>query len=171
MPLVVLRTWALAVLMLTPFAAAGCSASDPVAGCKPPANESLLLDAYAKEPVFGIQPAGSTLREQPKKMTACHPVGKFVSVTTVGIQWDLARNLTADEMTSIYGPVTAGAGWTVVQSRSGARHTQFCKSILGQQSILDLSWQDEVIVDGGKKVPGTVAAAVRTAEKSESSCP
>jgi hypothetical protein len=30
----------------------GCTTSDTAAGCKPPAHESDLLDAYAVDPVF-----------------------------------------------------------------------------------------------------------------------
>lgn len=160
----------LVVVALAGAALAGC-ASDEVEGCTPPSNEAALLDAYAKEPAFGIQPAASKRREEPKRQSACRRVGKDVSQTSVAVQWDVRRNVNEQEIQGLYEAATIGAGWTAVPDRSSTRYAQFCKSILGERSILDLSWQDAIVLKEGDIVPGVVTVVVRIAGAAESSCP
>ncbi|HZM82624.1 MAG TPA: hypothetical protein VFC19_43460 [Candidatus Limnocylindrales bacterium] len=161
----------LVAVLLVATATAGCTSSDRVEGCTPPSNEAALLDAYAKEPAIGVQPAASQRREEPKRQPACRRVGKAVSRTSVSVQWDVRRNVNEQEIQGLYEAATIGTGWTAVPARSSVRYAQFCKSILGERSILDLSWQDAVVLQSGDLVPGVVTVVVRAAGEAEASCP
>ena len=161
----------LVLLVLAGAALAGCT-SDRVDGCTPPPNETALLDEYLKEPALGVRPGeGSKRRKDPERQVACRKVGKAVSTTSVFVQWDLSRDLSPDEVQGLYGPATTGAGWTVVPARSGSRYVQFCKNVLGERSILDVTWQDAVVLERGERVPGVVTVGVRVAGVAEPSCP
>lgn len=161
----------LAALLLAGTALTGCTSDDRASGCTPPANEEALLDAYAKEPVLGVQPSGSKRREPPMRTTACRKVGKDVSTTYMGVQWDLSRNVEEREILSLYQPVTSGAGWTVVEDRAGPQFAQFCKTVLGQRSILEIGWQDAIQLERGERVPGVVSVGLRIAGEADGTCP
>jgi hypothetical protein len=58
-----------------------------------------------------------------------------------------------------------------VPERSSTKYAQFCKSILGEHSIMELSWQDALVLQDGKIVPGVVTVGVRIANEGETACP
>lgn len=161
----------LVLVVLATAVLAGCKASDRVDGCTPPANEKALLDEYIKEPVFSVKPGqGSKQRAEPKQETACHKVGQAVTTTSVGVQWDLVRDMTPAEIENMLGPATTGAGWTVVPAGEGTTHVQFCKTILGARSIMDISWQASTVVQGDKRIAPILSIGVRIVEAAEPTC-
>jgi hypothetical protein len=150
---------------ITATTATGCAASDRVPGCVAPPNEAAVLDELAKDPTLAVSPPGSTRRSEPDRQTACRKVGKAMSRTAVTVQYDLARNLRADDVRRIYEPVATADGWKPLPGRPNAQPGMllYCRDILDQPSLLIITWQDAITVEadrGSRRVPGVLTVTV-----------
>jgi hypothetical protein len=151
--------------------ATGCAESVRVPGCVAPPNEAALLDEIAKDPTLAVSPADSKRRSEPDRQTGCRKVGKAVSRTAVTVQYDLSRNLQADEVRAAYEPVATAAGWKALPFEPSEQvgSLLYCRDILEQPGLLAIHWQDAITVDaagGSRRAPGvltvTVSASVDT---------
>jgi hypothetical protein len=158
----------LVALVVTSVAAAGCAIfSDRVAGCVSPSNETQLLDAYAAEKALAVSPAGSSRREEPQRRPACHRMGEHVSITVVDVRYDLSADVSRDEVQTLYTPVASQAGWTPMPVSADQKTVRYCRTVLGEPSVLEVGWDDAKTLQSDGKVerdPAWIGIVVRTAQ-------
>jgi hypothetical protein len=157
----------LVALAMAGAAMTGCT-SDRAPGCVSPSNEAGLLDEFAREAVLAVGPSGSKRREESRRHVACrlrHETGE-VSITSVGVQYDLDRDVSRDEVRTLYEPVATRAGWTPFPSRGGEVFF-YCRSMLGHSSVLMIHWQDAIMLDSGERIPGVITISIRLAESGQ----
>lgn len=154
----------LAALALAGATMAGCT-SDRVPGCVPPSNEAGLLDEFMKEPVLSVAPEGAKRREEPRRVEACRRHGENATETVVAVHYDLERGLAPGEVRTLYEPVATKSGWTPVPVAAGQLLLRYCRSVLGQPGLLEVTWQEAIEPPSGRRVPALVSILLRPADE------
>ena len=160
----------LTVLMVA-TAAAGC-APDLVAGCSAPPDEPALLDELAKDPALSVTLPGAKRRDEPERREACHRTEAEVTLTTVWVDYDLARDTSPEEVRAAFDPVVSNAGWVAIppprQAPQGSYGVQYyCRDVLGRPSLLAVSWEGAKTIDEDTRVPAHLAVVIRGSADAE----
>ena len=158
----------LVTLVVTSVATAGCTIfSDRVSGCVSPSNETQLLDEYAAERALAVSPVGSSRREEPQRRPSCRRMGEHVSIAAVDVRYDLSHDVSRDEVQALYEPVATQSGWTPMPIRADQKTVRFCRTVLGEPSVLEVGWDDAKTLRSDGKVErdtAWIAVVVRTAQ-------
>jgi hypothetical protein len=133
--------------------------------CRPPANESKVLDAYEADPVFAVQPRGARRVRGPERTEACIQLSlEDVSATSVEAEYRPAHDYTTADLETSYRGVAVASGWTPSTDQAqptgpkpdevlAEAQLRFCKRILGVTSYLDIYAQSSAqAAPGGHRV-------------------
>ncbi|GAA2357907.1 hypothetical protein GCM10010170_051400 [Dactylosporangium salmoneum] len=174
------------VLALLP-AVAACESTPRAPGCVPPPHEDGLLDEYARDPVWIVQPDGATRVGRPKRIKACAQMSREdVSWTSVTLQFQLSRDYDAAALRRTYEPAVRKQDWLVDEPPPGPMppgHVllQYCRRVQDVTSVLAIESQpvrrmDVRPSDGDRPTapvwqeePGGIYLTI-TAEPSRRSC-
>ena len=141
-----MRTGAVVLLLMGALAACGGEApSGP--GCQAPPNESKLLDDYAADPVFGVQPPDARKVSGPERIRACVANGEDVSSAAAIQRFELTRDYRRDDLVAAYDQAARSRGWAAASPDGPVAGLRYCKRIRGVTSFLNITAHDSRAVD------------------------
>ncbi|GGM40652.1 hypothetical protein ACFFX1_17975 [Dactylosporangium sucinum] len=137
-----MRAGRLLLALLVALGAAGCAREPELrAGCTPPAGEEQLLDAYADEPVFDVEPPGAKRVGKPRAEHGCR-VLNFEDTSSANVMqlFELSRGYSRADLAAVYDEDLRGRGWVPAEETAppGA-FLVYCKLVRDVPAVLSIS--------------------------------
>jgi hypothetical protein len=142
-----MRTGAVVVLLVGGLVA--CSpALQRDSGCQAPPNEPKLLDDYAADPVFKVQPPDARKLDGPSRSVACVALNREdTSSTSVTQRFELQRDYRLDDLKAVYDQGVRSRGWAAATVDGPLAGLRYCKLVRNVTSFLNVTALSSHTVD------------------------